>query len=411
MTGNWWLFTLFMFVLGAGTRQVELLLVGLLLALIGGTSLLWARYCLYGVTYQRRFNTTRLFHGDELDLSLDIVNAKPMPLAWLIAVDDFPSDLTLLTGEWFASGRSHRRLLVNSLSLRWYERVTRHYRLLGVRRGVWEFGPAQLSSGDIFGFAITRQPQTTTQTIIVYPRYVAITKLGLPSLHPFGEFKTPRRLIDDPLQLRGARSYAPGDSFRHIHWKASARRRDLQTKVFEPSASRPLAIFLDSRTAEFANEGIDRDLMELGVTVAASIAHWGWQAGHPTGVFANASLRSNGQRLRLPPKSHPTQFQEILEALAWMAEDGQWRMNTIVSLEAKSLPLGTTLVVVTALVNGRLLQTLRDLQRQGFGVTLITVGDWRSRQGDSDDLVIADVRHYEIAGELWHEVERLELAQ
>jgi hypothetical protein len=86
-------------------------------------------------------------------------------------------------------------------------------------------------------------------------------------------------------------------------------------------------------------------------------------------------------------------------------------MNTIVSLEAKSLPLGTTLVVVTALVNGRLLQTLRDLQRQGFGVTLITVGDWRRRQGDSDDLVIADVRHYEIAGELWHEVERLELAQ
>lgn len=410
MNKNWWTLILFVIILAAWLRHDQLLLVGLLLALVGVTSHVWAYYCLTAVSYKRHFSQTHLFFGDELELSLEIVNAKPLPLAWLIAVDEYPRAFDLLIGEWVASGSPRRRLLVNSLSLRWYERVTRHYRLRGVQRGVWEFGPVQLSSGDIFGFSIKRAVNEEIQRIVVYPRYVPLTALGLPAFHPFGDYRTPRRVLDDPLQMMSVREYVPGDSFRHIHWKATARRSNLQTKVFEPSASRPFAVFLDSRTSPYANEGLDRELLELGVTTAASFVHWAWQFGHPVGLYVNSVLRSSRQRIRLRPQKNEAQLGRILEAMAWMEDDGLWRMSTILKLEAKALAYGTTVVVVTAIVSGRLRQTLYDLRRQGYGIVLVSLGEQKMEENGLPISTSLHLQHYHIERQIWHELETLELA-
>lgn len=405
MGKNWWLLIGLIVLVSAVTRHELLLLVGLFLVLIGGAARLWARYCLAGVSYERRFGATRLFYGDETEMAVQVVNAKPLPLAWLITVDDFPADVALLTGHLVTSHQARRRLLVNSLSLRWYERVTRHYRLRGTRRGLWEFGPTQLSSGDIFGFSIRRETVSATQTLIVYPKTVPLTVLGLPNRHPFGDFKTPRRLIDDPLRLVGARPYLPGDSFRHIHWKATAHRRDLQTKVFEPSAGRPLVIFLDTRTAEYVGEGIDRDLLELAVTTAASVAHWAWEKAYSVGLYVNSVIRSSRERIRIRPGNHPGQLIHILEALACLEEEGPWTLPTILGLEAAALPYGTTIVAITPLVNNRLLKALLELQRREHGLTLVTLGETPLAGS------LPGLRTYHIGGrEVWRELETLALA-
>ena len=113
------------------------------------------------------------------------------------------------------------------MSLRWYERVTRHYRVTGVQRGAWAFGPARLLSGDMFGFADREATLPEIDTLLVYPRLVPLIALGLPSDRPFGDFRAMRRLAEDPLRLNGTRDYVAGDSMRHVHWKASARRTAL----------------------------------------------------------------------------------------------------------------------------------------------------------------------------------------
>ncbi|MCI0581226.1 MAG: DUF58 domain-containing protein [Chloroflexi bacterium] len=405
MSTRWWFLIGLLALIGSILGHDLVLLVSLLLALIGGTSHLWARYCLAGVSYDRRFGSTRLFYGDETELAVQIVNAKPMPLAWLIAVDDFPADVELLAGQLITSHRSRRRLLVNSLSLRWYERVTRHYRLRARRRGAWEFGPVQLSSGDIFGFSVKRESIVETQTVIVYPKTVPLTALALPDRHPFGDFKTPRRLIEDPLRLVGAREYLPGDSFRHIHWKATAHQRDLQTKVFEPSAGRPLAIFLDARTSEYADEGIDRELLELAITTAASIARWAWEESYSVGLYVNSVIRPSRERIRIRPGKHSGHLIHILEALACLEEEGPWTLATILQLEAAALPYGTTVVAVTSLVNDRLLKALLELQRREHGATLVTLGETRLEAS------LPGIHTYHIGGrEVWRELDTLALA-
>ena len=41
--------------------------------------------------------------------------------------------------------------------------------------------------------------------------------------------------LADPLRTVGVRDYHPEDSFRHLHWKATARAQQLQVRVFEPT--------------------------------------------------------------------------------------------------------------------------------------------------------------------------------
>jgi uncharacterized protein (DUF58 family) len=403
MSRFWWIVAGLVALVGVIQVNKLLLLMSLLLALIGGASHLWSRYCLTHVSYRRRIIPKRIFYGEEAHLLLETVNAKPLPLAWMRTSDGFPADVELLTGTLNRTLNPHRRLLVNTLSLRWYEQVTRRYRLRGVKRGAWVFGPAQIVSGDIFGLSVKRDVVEETDVLVVYPKTVPIHALGLPTLHPFGDFRTPHRLIQDPIRLTGAREYVPGDSFRHIHWKATAHRHVLQTKTFDPSASRPLAVFLNIRTSQ--QVAVDRDLLELAITTAASIAHWGWEQDYPVGLYVNSILQPSRERIRIPPVTRPDRLNWILEALARVEVLGPWSMATILQVEATALPYGTAIVLISAILDDRLKRTLVDLRKREHGVTLITLGDARV------DKPLPGVQTYHIGGgERWHELESLELA-
>ena len=66
------------------------------------------------VTYRRRFGSTRLFYGDSTDLRIEVTNAKPLPLPWLRAEDEFASALEVTPEKAVHSFRSGRRILSNS---------------------------------------------------------------------------------------------------------------------------------------------------------------------------------------------------------------------------------------------------------------------------------------------------------
>ncbi|OUC09840.1 hypothetical protein RY27_00420, partial [Litorilinea aerophila] len=167
-------------------RHELLFLITVILALLAATSALWARYCLHAVSYRRHFDHTRLFFGEETYFYLEVVNAKILPLPWLRIDDEIPAALDVAQITRDEEEPTERRRMVTTLSLRWYERVTRRYRIRGTRRGVWHFGPAQLRSGDIFGFEIRRKSLDTIDRVVVYPRMVPVTQLGLPAHHPLG---------------------------------------------------------------------------------------------------------------------------------------------------------------------------------------------------------------------------------
>jgi uncharacterized protein (DUF58 family) len=390
------------FVLSLAARNALLLLFTVIMLIVAVTSWLWGRYCLSGVSYTRRFETDHLFFGEEIEFWIELVNAKPLPLPWLKAEDEFPQEIPILRADTSHSSRPQRRILTNVYSLRWYEKVRRRYRLKGERRGAYQIGPAQIASGDLFGFQRRHTLTTRLDLVLVYPKLVPLAQLSLPAARPLGDFGSERRIVEDPLRMAGARDYKPGDSVRHLHWKATAHRAALQTRQFDPSAAPHWMICLNAQTLEHIFEGVVTDFLETAIGVAASLAVAGLEARRSVGMMTNSSVRESREWIQLPVSRHPQQATRILESLAQMSTTPLLAFDQMLRLERPRLPYGASIFAVTSLLNENLLSALLDLRSKGHPVGLIMVG----RQPDRP--VPPDVPLY-VVRENWTELEVLNL--
>ena len=364
----------FAFVLSIVARNPLLFLLDIIVVIVALTSWLWGRYCLTGVSYTRRFGVDRLFFGEETEFWIELINAKPLPLTWLKAEDDFPQDLPILRAETRHSTSPQRYVLTNVYSLRWYEKVRRRYRVRGERRGVYDIGPAQIASGDLFGFQLRRFLVPDIYRVLVYPKIVPLEQLGLPAARPLGDYGSERRVVDDPLRLAGARDYHAGDSARHLHWKATAHRGVLQTRVFDPSAAPHWVIGLNIQTLEHLYEGVVTDFLETAIVVAASLAYAGLEARRSVGLSANSNIRDGRDYLHVPASRHVLQAAHILEALAQLNSAPLLTFDDLLRLERPRLPYGASIFAITSLLNEAILNALSDLRTKGHPVALILVG-------------------------------------
>ncbi|MGQ9676077.1 MAG: DUF58 domain-containing protein [Chloroflexota bacterium] len=389
-------------------RNGPLFIFSLVLLLMAAVSWLWDRYCLDKVEYRRELSQKRAFFGEEIQLVVEMVNRKPLPLAWLEAQDEIPSDLKPLKGSISPSYRPERSLLLNLVSLRWYERVRRHYRIRCDTRGYHTFGPAQLSSGDIFGFNTKKLEVPGEDFLLVYPKVVPITQLGLPSKDPFGDFKTRQWIFEDPLYTAGVREYAYGDSPRRIHWKATARSQHLQVKLYEPRTTYRLALFLNLNTAGpyWWWQGYSEELLELAITTAASVANWAVEQGYQVGLYINSHPRQSDQRVELAPSRDPEQLTHILEALAKAIPFAALPLETLLRLHARSLPYGTTVAVVTAKLSDAIVTELLGLKSAGHQVALLLIGN------DAPQIELRGITTYRIGDEeSWRELREIAVSR
>lgn len=361
-------------ILALWLRDPLLALLALLLGLLAALTTLWDKYALAAVTYERRFAASRLFVGEETSLTVEITNAKPLPLAWLKTEDEFPSELQLARGQLHYSHKPDRRLLTNLLALHFYERVRKHYQLQAAHRGVLTFGPVELQGSDLFGFRRQERLVAQFDEIVVYPRVVPVTALGLPAGHPFGDAAARRRLADDPLRVAGARPYVPGDSPRYIHWKATARRRELQTRLFEPGATPRTAICLDVQTVR-GMPGFIEAYLEYMITAAASVARWLLDSREAVGLYANTSRRHHVDLVHLPPAQRPAQWEAILDTLARLIDLPTVGFSTFLQAELPGLPVGAAVIAIAAAPDTPVYAPLLDAQRAGHPTWLLAVDD------------------------------------
>jgi uncharacterized protein (DUF58 family) len=427
---SWWTFLAALFGLSVILRDRGLFFFAALLALASSASILWYRYCLNGVTYRRRFREPHIFSGEETELSIEVTNAKPLPLPWLLIRDGFPKSVALLTGILQSptgdaeevqilsegptpNGTAARNgppliSLTDMLSLRWYERVQRTYRIQVQKRGVYVFGPADVTSGDIFGFGQKSARFADLDHLVAYPKVVPVQQLGLPedlipAEKPGGEFKAVRRIIEDPLRMAAVREYVPGDSIRHIHWKSTARLNQLQTKVFDPSASPVVTLFVDVQTVHNPY-GYVSEHLELIISATASVAVHALEKRLPVGLMANGGPSGSSYWTSVPAGRSAGQGARILESLAPLTG---FRLQPLYQVLRRSMPLlpyGSTVVVTTARPVEEVLVSLLSLQDAGHPVVLLTVGD-------HEPVVPVLFDTYHRGGrDAWHRLEALELA-
>jgi uncharacterized protein (DUF58 family) len=407
LIGNCWLIlTVILVAVSFMINQVPLLLVSLLFFFTGGIARLWEHYCLSRVDYRRKLSSDRAFFGDEIYLDMAVSNRKPLPLPWFHLEEEISEDINLLKGIVSPSYREKRATISNFISLGWYNRITRRYPILCDRRGLFVFGPTILRSGDIFGIFNREIRITQEHFLMVYPKIVQIEELGIPSRQLFGDIRTRSHILEDPILTLGVRDYHFGDSMKRIHWKASARTRKLQTKVFELTTTTDVALFLDVRTTRPAVFGSVPDLLELVIITAASIANYTITAGYKTGLYVNQRKRFPDEPMRVPPGQHTDQMMHILESLSQATPFEAMQISRLIQNETRNLAWGSTIVVITAMPTDALLTTLHNMKRSGRKVVLVTVG------GDKPPKVSGNLTVYHVREDIsWRDLESISIGR
>ena len=336
---------------------------------------LWNRWSLKGLVYRRRFNRQRVFPGEVIEMTLEVSNHKLLPLSWVRFEDEFPLSIAPENVTLSPSPASESSgYLRSAFAVRWYERVQRKYRLLCARRGHYILGPVKAESGDLFTLFTNQERRLVRDRIIVYPQVWPLAELGFPTRAPFGDLRTRRSLILDPTRTQGIRDYRPEDSFRHVHWKASARRGELQTRVYQPTTDMSLMVVLNAATMPKVWLGTRPDLLERAVVVAASIANYAAERRWTLGLLSNGVPRSD-QPIKVLPGRSPDQLAHVLEALAAVTLFTIASIEALLRAESPRIPLGATLVLVTAVVTDELLATLIQLKEAGRRVVLVSLAD------------------------------------
>ncbi|HEX7737093.1 MAG TPA: DUF58 domain-containing protein [Ktedonobacteraceae bacterium] len=407
MNRQWYFACAGVIVLALLFRQPLILTVGLLTLLILGAVDIWATFCLTDLRFERKLSDRRARFGEEVTLSFTVENAKLLPLPWLEVEDNVPRTLPVRGRQIRFNPNTNRAALESLFSARWYERITRRYTLNCTTRGVHMFGPTSVRSGDLFGFTERMETLENRQYLLVYPLVVPLSSFNLPARHPFGDRRAPRRLLEDPARVIGVRDYVYGDDMRRVHWKATARALQLQSKIYEPTTTYTLATFLNVSTQSNTYFNPYPELLELAICAAASVAEWALNEGYAVGLYSNgfpyvpeqglqapvapdqdagkveaAPAQESGRtpglkrrHVRLPPASSAEQHKRIMEALARLQSFFSGSIEEIIQSERNRLPAGATVVVITSTISDPLLDALHRLRQFGHAVAILLVSE------------------------------------
>lgn len=319
----------------------------------------------------RDMSVSHVFLGEEAEVTVNIENRSRIPLAWVMASDETTHNV---------NATLHRRAVV-SLGPRQKQRWT--YRVVARRRGIHPIGPIHIEAGDAFGIGHAHGRVDIRSPLTVYPRIHKLEDLGLPSTLPFGEMRTVRRFFDDPAHTIGTRQYQPGDPFKNVHWKVTARTGELHVKEYQPTVAIDTMIFLNLNESEYEVHLFDH-YSELAIEAAASIGYDLVQRRQAIGLVTNGSTAQQSfapassdklpDALFIHPRKGGAGLMRILEVLATVECAPSAPFPQLLSNTTPRLNWGATLILITPIDTPELIQTLLNLRRSGFHLIVIVVG-------------------------------------
>jgi len=360
---NFIVFIIILFILAALLRidfffTILYLFVGVYLV-----SRIWSRQMLNLLRVRRKMEQ-RVFLGERVTVTLMLENTGRLPIPWL------------MINEVFSTVLSSPPFFRQVITLGSKAKRTLQYTLVARRRGYYQIGPLMLESGDLLGVKRRVTGQIEPDYLIVYPKILPISQLGLPTHSPQVILPTTLPLFKDSSRITGVQKYFPGDNPRHIHWPATAATGELLVKQFQTAIARDNAIFLNVDRADYGRPGQASVAIELAIVTAASLAnHMLTFEELPVGLVTTAidPIPQKQQQFRLQPEKGRGHLMQILEVLARIEPTDEATFLSTLRREALHLSWGMTIIIVTGHESEALLKNVLLLKRSGFQVALVFV--------------------------------------
>jgi uncharacterized protein (DUF58 family) len=368
----------------------------------------------------RRFTVDESLEiGASIEVKVAAMNTGRLAIPWLLMEDSLSRDaLTQSPHHIKAEGA---RLALARLEPGETKVFT--YKVQFLMRGYYQLGPLLVETGDVFGLHRRFRVMTEPSFAQVPPRIVALEGYNLSSRRPIGEIRLAHRLFEDPTRLAGVRPYQKGDPLNRIHWRATARTGELQSRAYESSCVAGATFVLDFHSRSFAGPtavasaelaavavaslayavslmGQQMGFISNGRDAADRIREEGWRADFLTRNDARARAAEPQKNTRLRPvvleaAKGEDQLTEILATLARLEHTDGLDFAGMIREAASRISRDTTVVAVLGTVTPEIAAALGDVARRGLLVTAIVISvemeavpDW-ARPPDWAEMLLA----------------------
>ncbi|WP_408889897.1 DUF58 domain-containing protein [Myxococcus faecalis] len=179
-------------------------------------------------------------------------------------------------------------------------------------RGDARFGDVHLRLPGPLGLCARQVRVKAEQAVKIYPDLTALSReaLSLTRASDAPSERTLRRRAAEGREFESLREYRPGDDYRHIDWKASARHANTLVRTWQPERHQPMLLLLDCGR-HMAGKVRGRRKLDHAVDAALRLARVGLDAGDVVGVMSFAS----DVLTYLPPRKGHEHLRLITESL------------------------------------------------------------------------------------------------
>ncbi|ATB40625.1 cell division protein DivIC (FtsB), stabilizes FtsL against RasP cleavage [Cystobacter fuscus] len=189
--------------------------------------------------------------------------------------------------------------------------ITLPYSLTPLTRGDLRLGDVHLRLLGPLGLCARQVQVSAAQSVKVYPDLTALSREALAlTLASDAPAERLLRRSAEGREFESLREYRPGDDYRSVDWKATARRGRTTVRVYQPERNQPVLLMLDCGR-HMAGRVEGRRKLDHAVDAALRLAKVSLDAGDLVGVLAFAS----DVRASLPPRKGHEHLRLITESL------------------------------------------------------------------------------------------------
>ena len=336
--------------LSMGNRMY--LVLSLMIAIAWALAYASVRMAEKSVQVNHSLDNTRINRGDTVTMDVFVSHKGVLPIApirlKMRATSNTPAGTIYLT----ELGRRMQKV---------------GYRFTAEHVGAMFPGVESFTVSDVFGlFKMEHTPDGTGHELLVLPVPFDVEPLTFAP----GDMgvETMKRAMEDPSSPSDFRSYQPGDPLKRIHWKMSARKREIMIRQFEEPALPDALVLLDT-SPPYAPEGMDPAkisyLQDAVLETAASVVSC--QISHENPV----RLPLVGDR---PMEYHGSMGLPILlEELARCTFNETEQFERVILMQMNDLRKTGAVVMVTTRLTGVLVDLIGRMKRMGPNVRVYLV--------------------------------------
>lgn len=366
----WWLAALMLGALGL------LIPIGPLAVFVYALAAAWigaawvVRRAAGALRFDQRVAPTHVPAGETIHIDVVVTNRSHLPVPWVWWQQALPVQLETETAF---GGRT---------AIAPGGQAAFGFVLRPRRRGRYRIGTFRYHHGDWFGLHTLEAEAALPAWITVYPTVRPVPPLPLRPLVPTGPRRDPASPFRDELTA-GLRPYRAGDPLRHIAWKASARRGELQVREFPPVRDRSLSLALDLEAATWEGRAWRREVERL-LSLAASYI-WAPPGGaHPVGLLTFAgSVRyvpegvgvetEAGRLVRVTPRGGLAHRRHLLEILSGLQPGPAPPLAELLLAHGSGLAFGEAILILTGGYRPALWEAAGILAVRHHPVRIVTV--------------------------------------